>query len=118
MRGTLLATLIYLLVVGGLVCQRYAEGLNSTFDLGIHDQACWLVYHGINPFLSSRGLQVQADHFSPMAYLLAPLYFFWNDPRMLLLVQTLVLGSGSIPVYLLARRRLKSRGLAVLMSCL
>lgn len=118
MRGTLLATLIYLLVVGGLVCQRYAEGLNSTFDLGIHDQACWLVYHGLNPFMTSRGLQVQADHFSPMAYLLAPLYFFWDDPRTLLLVQTLVLGSGSIPVYLMARRRVKSRGLALLLGCL
>ena len=118
MKKALLATLIYVLVVGGLLMQRYAEGLNATFDLGIHDQACWLVYHGLNPYLSSRGLQVQADHFSPMACLLAPLYLIWDDPRMLLWVQTLVLGSGAIPVYLIARRRVQSRGLALLLACL
>lgn len=118
MRKTLLAVLVYVLVVGGFLMVRYSEGLNATFDLGIHDQACWLVFHGQNPFLSSRGLQVQADHFSPMAYLLAPLYFIWDDPRMLLLVQTLVLGSGAIPVYLLARQRLRSLGLALLLAIL
>ena len=116
-----LATLVYILVVGMLGLDRYAQGLNSTFDLGIHDQAVWLVNHGLNPFLTSRGLQVQADHFSPMAYLLAPLYSLWDDPRALLMFQTLWLASGAFPVYLLARKHLRSQslaqGLAVLYLC-
>jgi uncharacterized membrane protein len=112
MRGVLLAGLVYLVIVGGLCLHRFADGLCSTFDLGIHDQAVWLVFQGVNPFLSSRGLQVQADHFSPMAYLLAPLYLVWDDPRALLVLQTVWLASGAIPVYWVARRHLQSPGLA------
>ncbi|MBT9582624.1 DUF2079 domain-containing protein [bacterium] len=112
MRAVWLAMLVYAVVVGALSLNRFAEGLCSTFDLGIHDQAVWLVYQGVNPFLTSRGLQVQADHFSPMAYLLAPLYFLWDDPRALLVFQTVWLASGALPVYGLARKHLRSAGLA------
>jgi uncharacterized membrane protein len=116
-----LLVLGYLLVVGGLGLHRFRIGLNCIYDLGIHDQAVWLVAQGKNPFLYCRGLQVQADHFNPMAYFLAPVYWVWDDPRALLMVQTLWLACGAFPVYLLARRHLRkdlwAQGCALLYLC-
>jgi len=118
MKNVSLACLIYCLVVGGLCLWRFAQGIAPMFDLGIHDQAVWLVYQGLNPFLTTRGLQVQADHFSPMAYFLAPIYFLWDDPRALLVLQTLWLASGAYPVYLIARKHLNSLWMAQAMAVL
>lgn len=115
-----LLVLLYVLVIGAWTWARYGEGQTAIFDLGIHTQATWLVAGGLNPFLSTRGLQVQADHFSPVVYFLAPFYWLWPDPRCLLALQTLWLASGAFPVYLLARRQLSgsfSLALAAVYLC-
>ena len=85
-----------------------------TYDLAIFDQATWLIAHGHAPFVTVRGLPILAEHFSAVLYLLAPLYWLWDSPKVLLTVQTLALASGAVPVYALARRRLGSAPLALL----
>jgi uncharacterized membrane protein len=108
----------YCLLVGAWVLARLDGGHNCTYDLGIHDQAVWLVWNGINPLLTSRGLQVQADHFSPMAYALAPIYGLWDSPRALLILQTVWIAAGAFPVYALAVRHLQNKRLAQGMALL
>lgn len=79
--------------------QRLAAGI---LDLGIHDQTVWLASRGLDPFLTSRGLSAFADHFSPVAWLLAPFYAgAWS----LLAVQACATASGAWPVFRMALRR-------------
>lgn len=66
--------------------------------------------------MTTRGLHAFGDHFSLILYLLAPLYWLWDSPKVLLLVQALGLAAGAAPVYGLARARLRSPGLALLFA--
>lgn len=111
-RVVALVAALYALLMSAMSLSRAGQGRAGTYDLGIHDQAVWLVAQGLNPFMTSRGLQVQADHFSPIAYFLAPVYWLWDDARALLVLQSFWLAAGAFPVYLLARKYLRSRGLA------
>ena len=47
------------------------------------------------------------DHWSPVFGLLLPFYLAYPHPETLLVIQTLFLGLGAVPVYLLARLRLE-----------
>ncbi len=85
----------------------------SAFDLGIFDQAVWLISRGDVPFSTIRGLHILADHFSVILYLLAPLYWFAPHPKTLLTVQTLALSLGAVPTYFLAYRRTRSAPIAL-----
>jgi hypothetical protein len=48
-------------------------------------------------------------HFVPLLAVLGPLYRLWPDARLLLVVQSVVLASGAIPLFGFARPRLGSR---------
>lgn len=113
-----LGVLCYVLVMSFWTVNRLLQGNSCTFDLGIHDQAVWLLAQGLNPLLTSRGLQVQADHFSPIAYGVAPLYLLWDSPMALLVLQTVWIACGAFPVYGLARRFVKSQRLAEALALL
>lgn len=102
-------TALWLAVLTIYVVVRYYSFYTSVFDLGIHDQMTWLLSRGRLPLLSTRGLDAMADHFSAVAYLLAPLYWVWASPVLLLLVQTGLLASGAVPVYRLARQTQSER---------
>lgn len=91
--------------------QRLAAGI---LDLGIHEQTVWLASQGLNPWLTSRGLSAFADHFSPVAWLLAVPYQLWPGPEILLSVQALLTASGAWPVFRLAARRASEPAAAAL----
>lgn len=85
--------------------------LNSTaYDLGIFDQAVWNTTKG-NWFFSSlkHNINLMGDHFEPMLILFAPLYLIWPSPVNLLLAQALLLASAIIPLYLIAKLKIKDR---------
>src|SRR3989442_343443 len=46
------------------------------------------------------------DHFHPILMAIAPLYWIWNDARVLLLVQAALLAVAGIPIFWWAQRRL------------
>jgi len=107
-----LAVLGYVLVVGLLVGLRYNGHNIWGVDLGHWDQALWNTWHG-RPlqFTQYGGLDdsLLADHVVPIAFLIAPLYLVWADPRALLFLQVLVLAWGAWVAYKLALRYLASR---------
>src|SRR5437762_1313827 len=57
------------------------------FDLGIYDQATWLLSRAQAPFVTVRGLDLLGQHAAYIMVLVAPLYRLWADPRLLLLLQ-------------------------------
>jgi uncharacterized membrane protein len=85
------------------------------FDLGIFDQGVWLLSRFRDPFVTVRGLPLFGDHASYILVLVAPLYWLWADPRLLLLLQIVFLAVPAVSLYLIGARRLGSplAGLAV-----
>ncbi|HUP68526.1 MAG TPA: DUF2079 domain-containing protein, partial [Acidimicrobiales bacterium] len=92
---------------------RHARFSTYGFDLGIYDQATWLLSQFNGQLITVRGLNVFGHHATPILYLFAPFYRLGAGPEFLLIVQVLAQASGAVAVYLLARDRLKSRWLGV-----
>src|SRR5215472_15639559 len=113
------AILIYIVVMTG-----YVLGLQNTFntsaeDLGIMDQVLWNTSHGhfmvqsiCNSVTDTNCLAVTfsrfAIHFEPILIPLSLLYLIIPSVKFLLVYQVVVVGSGAIPAYLLATRRLRN----------
>ena len=90
------------------------------FDLGIYDQATWLLSRGRAPFVTVRGLDLLGQHAAYILVLVAPLYRLWADPRLLLLLQVLFLALPAVALYRLGGRHLghPAAGLAVAVAYL
>ena len=90
------------------------------FDLGIYDQGTWLLSRPRAPFVTVRGLDLLGQHASYILALVAPLYRLWADPRLLLLLQVLLLAVPAVVVYRLGARHLghPAAGLAVALAYL
>lgn len=80
-------------------------------DLGLFDQIFWNTTQG-RPWESTMS-QAQPmphsylnDHFSPIYLVLFPVYALFPQPVTLLVMQTVALALGAIPIYLLARHKL------------
>jgi uncharacterized membrane protein len=86
------------------------------FDLGIWDQAIWLLSRFKDPFITVRGLNLFGFHLSPILFPLVPFYWLGAGPHFLLVVQAVAQASGAIAVFLLARDRLHDRWLAVVLA--
>ncbi|AUX26049.1 hypothetical protein SOCEGT47_066020 [Sorangium cellulosum] len=88
-----------------------------TPDLGYYDNIFYQSIHG-NPLGCSflkTGYHGSA-HFDPILVLLSPLYLIYPRAEFLLVFQSLWLGAGVFPVYLLAREKLEHRGKALLLA--
>lgn len=111
----LLVTLFlsYSLIFSSLSILRH-NAFASNFDLSNMDQTLWFTLHGhffslrLPDEITSR-LAVHADF---ILALLSPLYLIKDDVRILLVFQSVSIGLGSIPVYLLAKKILKNKIIA------
>jgi len=90
---------------------------STVYDLGIYDNLVWQTAHG--HFLDCsliRGGNHMSAHFDPILLLLAPVYLLYPHAETLLVVQTLWLASGALPLWLAARRRLKNEWMATILA--
>jgi len=89
---------------------RFSQYANGGFDLGIFDEVVWHYSRFETPASSVKGLKtIWGDHFSPIMMLLAPLYWLWEDARMLLLAQAALLAAAAVPIFLVCERRVGRR---------
>lgn len=99
---------------------KYNNFFMGKFDLGNMDQTVWNTIHGrIFMFTdpdSTGTISRLAYHADFILVLLSPLYFVWSDPRVLLIVQTVVLGLGAYFVYKIALYVLKNPLLSVVLG--
>lgn len=82
---------------------QHAYGL----DLGLYDQAVWLLSRGGDTTMSTRGLRVFGHHVNLILYAFVPAYWLGAGPALLLIVQAVAVCSGTIPLYLLGRDELR-----------
>lgn len=81
------------------------------FDVGNLTQAVWSTAHGrVLEMTDLQGNQISrlGAHFDPLVVLLAPLWWLWPNPSLLLVVQSVAVAVGAVPVFLLARKHLSS----------
>ena len=104
---------VLFIVLGWLRQARFAT---FSFDLGIYDQAVWLLSRFHDPFVTVRGLEFFGHHVNPILLLFVPFYWLGAGPLFLLSAQVVVQASGAIAIYLLARDRLRDRWLAVALA--
>ncbi|HEX9413067.1 MAG TPA: DUF2079 domain-containing protein, partial [Ktedonobacterales bacterium] len=101
-----------LLVVGQHVLLRHLSYHSEAFDLGNMDQAVWNTLHGNWFRFTNRGIDWYgpptrlAIHVEPILLLIAPLYLIHSGAETLLVLQTVALALGAIPLLALALRRL------------
>jgi uncharacterized membrane protein len=104
-----LVIFLYVAVLTWLHALRLSHFMNG-FDLAFYQQAIWNTTQG-------RFLEVSATDFSSsllgtdvvLIYtLMAPFYLLLPSPLTLLVLETIVVGLGAVPIYLLARDKLKN----------
>lgn len=106
------AALAAYLWVSLLKYSRLGDGM----DLTIFDQAIRSLSHGEPGYtaMKSPGMSIFGDHWHPIIVVLVPLYWLWDDPRVLLAAQALcVVWAGWVLGRLTARRSGGAVALAV-----
>ena len=77
---------------------------SGAFDLGIFDQAVYLISQGQPPIPTALGFHILGDHAALILYPLALLYWLYPSVYWLLAVQAIALAGGVIPVWHLAKQ--------------
>nr|WP_166649589.1 MULTISPECIES: DUF2079 domain-containing protein [unclassified Rathayibacter] len=86
---------------------RADQLLTAGYDLGIFDQAVRAYSQFRPPLAPLKGddFTLLGDHFHPILVVLAPLYWIWDDARVLLVAQAALVAGSSVFVWRVARRR-------------
>ena len=114
-----LLTLGYIAYMAALTVARHNSFLTHAFDLGIQDQAMYTLVTNGYPLVTQYGSQPInqfGDHFALIYYAIAPLYAAFSSATTLLILQSVALGLGAIPVYLLAKDKIGSLPVAVALA--
>ena len=115
-----ISTLVYIAYITYASFIRYENFYAGKFDLGNMAQTVWNTTHG-NIFMltdpnATREVSRLAFHSDFILILFAPFYLLWEDPRMLLLIQTVVVAFGGIFVFLIANHILKNKNISLVLA--
>jgi uncharacterized membrane protein len=99
---------------------RYVNFYTGRFDLGNMDQTVWNTLHGnFFAITDPNGVnQVSrlAFHADFILAFLSPFYVIWEDPRTLLLIQSVILALGGVFVYLIAKQILQNKTISLILG--
>ncbi len=84
----------------------------ASYDSALYDQGVWLLSRFETPFVTLMGRNLFGDHSSFVLVLLVPFYWVWPSAGVLFFSQSLAIGAGAIPVFLVGRRRIGNEWLA------
>jgi len=116
----LLMIAIYIIYFIAASFLRFDNFFTGRFDLGNMDQAVWNTIHGrIFKITDPNGTEIisrLAFHADFLLILISPLYLIWSHPKMLLLLQSVVLGFGALFVYLISKNILKNKNISLAFS--
>jgi len=87
---------------------------SNALDLGIYTQVSYLYSQGLAPLSSIRHMNLLGDHFEVILLLISPIYKLFPFPETLLIVQAIFVALSSIPIYLIAKDKIKNNLLSLL----
>ena len=100
--------LAYILFFSAYSLQLHATLNSFAADLSFIDQPMWNSLHGrfLERTLGDQQVPRVAEHFEPIIVPIALVFYLWDDVRAILIIQTLALALGAVPVYWIARKAL------------
>lgn len=98
-----LAIFFYCLIFCLISFWKYNHYLYNGLDLAIYNQTFYNTSFGRWFESSIHPPTYLADHFEPLILPLSFIYSFWRDPKILLILQSLILSLIAWPVYLIAK---------------
>jgi uncharacterized membrane protein len=100
-----LLILAYILFFTTYSLQRHATFNTFAADLSFIDQPMWNTLHErfLERTLGDRQVSRAAEHLEPIIIPIALVFYLWDDVRAILLVQTIALALGALPLYWIAR---------------
>jgi len=116
----LILMIAYVSIFSVLTVSKHDALETSAFDLGVYDQAVWNTSRG-RPFLATDNEGVGTDlllgdHVEPILIPISLLYLIYQSPKVLLILQTVVLTLGALPVFWLAQENLGSYPAALIFA--
>ncbi len=101
-----LMMLTYVAFFSAYTLQRHATLNTFAADLSFIDQPMWNTLHGrfLERTLGATQAPRLAEHFEPILVPLSLVYIVWDDVRAMLILQSLALAFGALPVFWIARR--------------
>jgi len=114
--------LIYIFYFSTASFLRHDNFYTGRFDLGNVDQTVWNTANGrIFEMTNPDGINNTsrlAFHSDFILIFLSPLYFIWSNPKIILLVQTVILSFGAVFVFLISKTVLKNKNISLILSFL
>jgi uncharacterized membrane protein len=106
-----LLIILYIGVFATTTVLQHRAFQTHAYDLSVPDQAIWNTLHGEFMRITSlpHVLCFLGDHFAAILLLVAPLYYLYDSPETLLVVQTIVVALGAWPVFKLAYKKLETK---------
>src|SRR6267143_1891965 len=99
--------LVVAVAYAAISIDRHDHFASNAFDLGVQDQTVW-GYSRLQMIPNTVEMipNLLGDHFHPILMAVAPLYWIWDDARVLLVVQAALLAVAGLPIFWWASERL------------
>lgn len=92
--------------------QKHIHFQTFGWDTAVFDQQVYLASQLQSPYSSLMKMNGLGDHFHPLVLIVGGLlYNLWSDPRMLLILQSVIVAASGIPIYLLSKALLRQTSL-------
>jgi len=110
---------VYAAVFSAFTIYMYNAYATYAWDLGIFTQSLWTTVNKGQFFYYTIELSVNPSgsffgaHFAPILFLVLPIYAVFQSPCTLLVLQSIVLALGAVPLYFIAKKHLGDRLSAV-----
>jgi len=95
--------LFYFVIFFRLSAIKYFSFQYNDWDLALYANGMWNIVHG-HPFITMTHKAFLGNHFTVIAFLIAPVYYVFRSPLTLLFLKVLGLSAAGLPVYLLGRK--------------
>jgi len=115
----LVSLAVYILILSTISISKHYTFQTSAWDLGIYEQVLWSTANHGELFWYSVELPINQGgsffgiHFSPFLFLIIPFYWVFQSTEALLVLQTIFVALGAVPLYLIAREETNERAALV-----
>lgn len=98
-----LILIIWLLVLSILYSSlsiiRHTRFQTGGFDLGLYDQAVWQYAHFLSPYNTIKERFILGDHLNLTLPFIAPLFYFWDNVKILFIFQAFWVSFSVLAIY-------------------
>lgn len=95
--------LLYFVIFFRLSAIKYFSFQYNDWDLSLYANGMWNIIHG-HPFITLTHTTFLGNHFTVIAFLIAPVYYVFRSPLTLIFLKVLSLSAAGLPIYLLGRK--------------